>query len=258
VDPDIVTGGTVQKFFLPGERTFEHGDGLPESSHYLLHPVLTSLIGEANPRYLRNRNRTNEIGNGRPWIEQGADELFCAVRADILRFSAFIGNAARESQVRRALRQALEERRHGCVLVTDEGDAFTLVHRDPREVLSVVKGIQVDLYEETGEAELRVAIDYGPIGLERDVDGTAVGIRRGHDVLRNVARIEPLVNPSQVWVTERFKDALERTPSFYRAEPIDPDVRAEVRSADGTFNVKKPGSVEEDHFLRLFRIVEPR
>ena len=77
-------------------------------------------------------------------------------------------------------------------------------------------------------------------------------------MVRNVARIEPLVEPSQFWVTERFKEALEQTPSFYRAEPIDPGVRAEVRSEDGTFNVKKAGSTEEDHYLRLFRIVEPR
>jgi hypothetical protein len=258
LDVDLVTGRIVQRFLMPGERAFEQGDALPESSHYLLHPVLTGLIGEVNPRYVRNRNLTNEIGSGRPWVEQGGDELLCAVRADILHFSAFMRDAARESQVRRALRQALEKRRAGCVLVTDDGDAFTLVHRDPREVLSVVKGIQVDLYEATGEAELRVAIDYGPIGLERDAAGTAVGIRRGHDVLRNVARIEPLVNPSEVWVTERFKDALEQRPSFYRAQPIDADVRAELRSTDGMFNVKKPGSLEEDHFLRLFRIVEPR
>ncbi|HLY36390.1 MAG TPA: hypothetical protein VKU61_00035 [Candidatus Binatia bacterium] len=142
--------------------------------------------------------------------------------------------------------------------MTDEGDAFTLLHRDPREVLTVVKGIQVDLYEATGEAELRVAVDYGPIGLERDAAGAVVGIRRGHDVVRNVARIEPLVAPSQVWVTERFKDALERTSSFYHAEAIDPGIRADLRSADGAFNVKKTGSSEPDHFLRLFRIVEPR
>ena len=30
-----------------------------------------------------------------------------------------------------------------------------------------------------------------------------------------------------------------------------------VRSADGSFNVKKPGSDEEDELVRLFRIVEP-
>src|SRR5262249_49622176 len=255
---DLVSGRTVQRFLLPGERPFEHGDALPTSSHYLVHPVLTSLIADANPSYVRDRDRANEIGSGRAWIEQGADELLCAVRADILHFSAFLKDAARESEVRNALRQALEERRHRCILVTDEGDAFTLVHRDPRDVLSVVKGIQVDLYEATGEAELRVAVDYGPIGLERDAAGTVLGIRRGHDVLQNVARIEPLVDPSEVWVTERFKEALERTPSFYPAEATEPDVRAELRSADGTFNVKKRGSREEDRFLQLFRIVEPR
>jgi hypothetical protein len=75
--------------------------------------------------------------------------------------------------------------------------------------------------------------------------------------LRNVARIEPLVEPSQIWVTERFKDALEQAPSFYRAEPIEPGVRSELRSADGAFNVKKPGSTEEDELLLLFRVVEP-
>jgi len=257
VDVDLGSGRTVQKFLRPGERPFEQGDALPDSSHYLVHPVLTSVIAEANPGYVRNRDRTNEIGAGRPWIERGTDELLCAVRADILRFSTFMADAGRESLVRKALRQALDKRRSGCVLVTDEGDAFTLLHRSPREVLSVVKGIQVDLYEATGEAELRVAVDYGPIGLERDATGTPIGIRRGHDVIRNVARIEPLVEPSQFWVTERFKAALERTPSFYRAEPIDPGVRPERRTPDGAFNVKKAESGEDDHFLRLFRIVEP-
>src|SRR5262249_25183946 len=94
VDVDLATGRMVQKFLLPGERAFEHGDALPLSSHYLLHPVLTLLIGEANPRYVRNRDHTNEIGSGRPWIEQSGDELLCAVRADILHFSAFLGDAA--------------------------------------------------------------------------------------------------------------------------------------------------------------------
>src|SRR5262249_49132760 len=151
----------------------------------------------------------------RAWIERDHDEPMCAVRADILHFSTFMKDAARESRVRDALREAVDKRRRDCILVTDEGDAFTLLHRDPREVLTIVKGIRVDLYEATGEAELRVAVDFGPVGLERDATGTPVGIRRGHDVLRNIARIEPLVEPSQFWVTERFKEALERTRSSY-------------------------------------------
>jgi hypothetical protein len=34
-------------------------------------------------------------------------------------------------------------------------------------------------------------------------------------------------------------------------------VRADARAADGAFNVKKPGSSEDDELVRLFRVVEP-
>jgi hypothetical protein len=257
VDVDLVSGQTVQKFLLPGERPFEHGDALPDSSHYLVHPVLASLIAEANPIYARNLDRINEIGSGRPWFDAASDEALCAVRADILHFSAFIGTQARETQVRDAFHQAVQKRRVQCVLVQEDGDSFLMLHREPREAISLVKGIQVELYEATGDAQLRVAMDYGRVGLERDRAGEVVGVRHGFELLRNVARIEPLVEPSRIWVTERFKAALERAPSFYRAERIEPEVRSDVRSADGAFNVKKPGSSEEDQLLQLFRVVEP-
>jgi hypothetical protein len=108
------------------------------------------------------------------------------------------------------------------VFVQEDGDAFLLLHRSPREAISMAKGIQVELFEATGEAQLRIAMDYGRVGLERDRTGEVVAVRRGFGLLRNVVRIEPLVEPSQIWVTERFKEALEQAPSFYRAEPIDP------------------------------------
>ena len=53
------------------------------------------------------------------------------------------------------------------------------------------------------------------------------------------------------------KDALARTPSFYRTEPIEPEVCVDIRSPDGALNVRKPGSDEADEMLRLFRVVEP-
>jgi hypothetical protein len=257
VEVDLATGRTLQKFLLPGERAFEHADALPDSSHYLVHPILTSLIGQASPAYVRNLDRGNEIGSGRAWVESGPDEPFCAVRADVLHFSAFIREGARETQVRDALHRAVETRRPQCVFVQEDGDAFLLLVRNPRDAIAIAKGVQVELYEATGEAQLRIAMDYGRVGLERDRTGAVVAVRRGFWLLRNVVRIEPLVEPSQIWVTERFKEALEQAPSFYRAEPIDPGVRPDVRSADGSFNVKKPGSDEEDELVRLFRVVEP-
>ena len=257
VEVDLASGRTVQKFLLPGERPFEPDDGLPDSSHYLVHPVLTALIAKDNPGYGRSLDRGNEIGCGRAWNDAGPDEPLCAVRADILHFSAYIREGARDTQVRDALHHAIERRRSQCVFVQEDGDAFLLLHRQPREAISVAKGIQVELFEATGEAQLRIAMDYGLVGVERDRSGEAVAVRRGFNILRNVARIEPLVEPSQIWVTERFKDALERAPSFYRAEPIEPGVRADLRSADGAFNVKKAGSSEDDELMRLFRIGEP-
>jgi hypothetical protein len=257
VDVDVATGRTVQKFLLPGERAFEHGDALPGSSHYLLHPILTALIAESNPGYVRNLDRGNEIGTGLAWSESGPDEALCAVRADVLHFSAFIREGTRETQVRDALHHAIEKRRVQCVFVQEDGDAFLLLVRSPRDAIGIAKGIQVELFEATGEAQLRIAMDHGRVGIERDRSGDAVAVRRGFGLLRNVARIEPLVEPSQIWVTERFKASLEQAPSFYRAEPIDPGVRPDVRSTDGAFNVKKPGSDEDDEFVRLFRIVEP-
>ncbi len=257
VDVDLATGRTVQKFLLPGERAFEPGDGLPESSHYLVHPILTALVAERSPRYARNLDRGNEIGSGRAWVDDAPDEAVCAVRADILHFSAFIDEGARETEVRDALHLAIEARRSRCVFVQEDGDAFLLLLRDPRDAVRVAKGIQVELYEATGEAQLRIAMDHGRVGLERNREGDVVAVRRGFALLRTVARIEPLVEPSHIWVTERFKDALEQAPSFYRAEPIASEVRPDLRSPDGTFNVRKPGSDEPDELLRLYRVVEP-
>jgi hypothetical protein len=157
----------MQKFLLPGERPFEHSDGLPESSHYLVHPILARLIAETNPLYARNLDRVNEIGSGRGWLAGARDEPLCAVRADIFHFSAFMKDGAREAEIRDAFRHALHKRRAECVFVHEDGDSFLLLHRQPREVISVVKGIQVDLFEATGEAQLRVAMDYGPLGLDR-------------------------------------------------------------------------------------------
>jgi hypothetical protein len=256
VDVDLASGRMVQKFLLPGERPFERENTLPDSSRYALHPVLTALIAEANPAYVRNLDHANQIGPGRAWLDGARAEPLCAVRADVFHFSAFIRQGARAVEVRDALHQAVERRRPECVYVQEDGDSFVMLHRQPREVIRLVKGIQVDLFEATGEAQLRVAMDYGAVGLDRDRTGEIVGVRRGYDVLRNVARIEPLVEPSQIWVTERFKAALEQTPSFYRAEEIEPEVRAEVRTADGAFNVRKAGSVEADEMLRLFRVAD--
>ena len=50
--PDRVRGETVQRFLRPGEGTLEPDGVLPRATHYLVHPVLSDVIGQVNPAYL--------------------------------------------------------------------------------------------------------------------------------------------------------------------------------------------------------------
>src|SRR4030095_9906155 len=46
---DRVRGETVQRFLRPGEGTLEPDGVLPRAEHYLVHPVLSDVIGQVNP-----------------------------------------------------------------------------------------------------------------------------------------------------------------------------------------------------------------
>src|SRR5262249_9360832 len=67
VHNDRVRGRKVQRFLLPGEGTLEPDDVLPIAGHYVVHPVLSDLIGRLNPTYLDSDDRANIIGYDRPW-----------------------------------------------------------------------------------------------------------------------------------------------------------------------------------------------
>ncbi len=49
---DWVRGDWVQRFLRPGEGTLEPDGVLPRATHYLVHPVLSDVIGRLNPGYL--------------------------------------------------------------------------------------------------------------------------------------------------------------------------------------------------------------
>ena len=110
-----------------------------------------------------------------------------------------------------------------------------------------------DMYEVTGHPRLRMAADYGPVRVkpDRKRGQTAIG-----SPFRRVARIEPHVPPNQNWVTDDFKEELEKRESFYTV------VRVEYPGADkdpedrGRFNVKKKGSDEADMWIALYEIKE--
>ena len=71
VHHDRVRGEWVQRFLRPGEATLEPDGVLPRATHYLVHPVLSDVIGRLNPAYLQRIDRVNIVGYDRPWRETG-------------------------------------------------------------------------------------------------------------------------------------------------------------------------------------------
>jgi hypothetical protein len=62
------------------------------------------------------------------------------------------------------------------------------------------------------------------------------------------ARVEPHVEPGQIWATEEFRAELIREPSLWRTTPL--------TAPDGgdRINVKKEGGSEPDLWVRLYRV----
>jgi hypothetical protein len=62
------------------------------------------------------------------------------------------------------------------------------------------------------------------------------------------ARVEPIVEPGQIWVTEPFRQQFLERPSLWKTSPLT------APGGDELFNVKKSGSPEPDAWLRLYRL----
>jgi hypothetical protein len=67
VHHDWVRGEWVQRFLRPGEGTLQPDGVLPAAEHYVVHPVLSEVIGRFNPLYLQRIDRVNIVGHGLPW-----------------------------------------------------------------------------------------------------------------------------------------------------------------------------------------------
>ncbi len=253
VDVDPVTSEKVQCFALPGENRLGGNVALPPSTHYLVHPSLTQIISPLNAAYVANIDRTNIVGRGRPWREIEPDRKLFVLRGDVEKFSELMRNGL-EEPVHEALHQVTRTHARGCVdWEVTHGDAVTIVHQESAALIKSAKRIMEDMYEVTGHPRLRMAADYGPVRVkpDRKRGQTAIG-----SPFRRVARIEPHVPPNQIWVTDDFKEELEKRESFYTV------VRVEYPGADkdpedrGRFNVKKKGSDEADMWIALYEIKE--
>ena len=240
----------MQRFLRPGEGTLEPDGVLPRATHYLVHPVLSDVIGQGNPAYLERIDRTNIVGYGRRWLgmpsaEPGATpRTLCVLVADVQGFGGFM-RAGADAPVRRRLEEAVRTSAKDALCAeTGAGDAVLIIHDDPVALARIARHLVDDVYGAPGQPRLRVALHYGAVlTRQREVDG-AIAVAGGEAVLCAV-RVEPHVEPGQIWVTEEFRDELARLPSLWRTSQVG-------AGGEDRFNARKGD--EPDLWVRLYRL----
>lgn len=253
VQHDRVRGEWRPRFLRPGEATLEPNGVLPRSGHYLVHPVLSDVIGRANPAFFQRIDRVNIVGYDRPWHEPGRIERrssvrpSCVLKADVHAFGSLM-RSGRDAPVRRALEDAvLRWAPLASITETGAGDSALIVADDPVALAQTARHLMDDVYKAPGQPRLRIALHHGEVQKrqsETDLRHLVVG---GAAILC-AARVEPLVEPGQIWATAEFREQFCQRPSLWRTTAV------EGPGDDDSFNLQKPGSTEPDMWVRLYRL----
>ena len=254
VQHDRVRGEWRQRFLRPGEAALDPEGSLPPSTHYLLHPILSDVIGRINPAYLQRVDPANVIGYDRPWRDAAGAaassaqlQTSCVLKADVQGFGGLM-RAGMDRPVRQALEAAARRWAPASAIVeVGAGDSALVVDDDPIALAQMARHLVDDVYQAGGQPRLRVALHYGAVQTrQRDIDLAQVIV--GGDAVLCASRVEPLVEPGQVWATEEFREQLQQRPSLWRTIAI------ETQGNDQRVNVSKPGSNEPELWVRLYRL----
>jgi class 3 adenylate cyclase len=251
---DRVRGERVQRFLRPGEGTLAPDGVLPDATHYLVHPVLSDVIGQVNPTYLQRIDRAKIVGYGRVWRDSATDErqisveTLCVLAADVHGFGGLM-RAGTDLSVRQVLETAVRKKwgQESMVAETRDGDSVWMVHDDPVSLAEIARQLMDEVYRAPGQPRLRIILHYGEVRVRRDLnDGSRV--IAGGDAVLCAARVEPHVEPGQIWATHEFQQQLAKTPSLWRSTPV------LTSNGNDRLNVRKHLGTESDLWVRLFRL----
>ena len=253
VQHDRVRGEWRQRFLRPGDATLDPNGALPRATHYLLHPVLSDVIGRLNLAYLQRVDRMNIVGYDKPWHETGEIDRTaslrqsCVLKADVHGFGNLM-RSGMDAPVRKAIEAAvLRWAPPAAITETGAGDAALIVDDDPVALAQMARHLMDDVYMATGQPRLRIALHHGTVHTrQRDTDPGSIIV--GGDSILCAARVEPVVEPGQIWATEEFRQQLLQRPSLWRTTALPGP------AGDNRFNVKKPGGTEPDLWVRLYRL----
>ena len=253
VHHDRIRGESVQRFLRPGEATLDPDGTLPPATHYLVHPVLSDVIGRMNPGYLQRIDRRNIVGYGRPWRDTESSEptvrveMRCVLKADIHGFGGLMRSGT-DGPVRKALEDAVKKWSQGAgITETRGGDSFVVIHED-------AGGAGPGRAPDHGRCLPGAGATPAAHGLasRRGADARA---RRGPDAGAFRGRRHPVRDARRAargartdLGDGRFRQQLVLRPSLWRTTPIPGPGGAE------RFNVKKDSGTEPDLWVRLYRL----
>src|SRR5262245_55963842 len=171
--------------------------------------------------------------------------MACVLKGDIRGFGGLM-RAGADAPVRKALEEAASRwAREALIAETGAGDAVFMVHDDPVALAQAARQIVDEVYQAPGQPRLRIALHYGEAQI-RPGEGEMPGSVVGGDAILCASRVEPYVEPGQIWATEEFRQQLDQRPSLWRTIPVPgPDGGERV-------NVAKEG--EPDLWVRLYRV----
>jgi hypothetical protein len=251
VQHDIVRGEWRQRFLRPGDATLEPHGVLPRATHYLLHPVLSGVIGRLNPDFLQRLDRLNIIGYDRPWKAPGGAErtasvaLLCVLKADVFGFGSLM-SAGADGPVRKALADAVQRYAPpDAISETGAGDSVLIACDDPVALAQTARHLMDHVYGVPGQPRLRIALHHGEVRLRERESDLQLAVVGGAAILC-AARVEPVVEPGEIWATEEFRVQFLQRPSLWRTTPLMPPTGGDL------FNVSK--KTEPALWVRLHRL----
>ncbi len=253
VNHDLVRGEWRQRFLRPGEATLEPNGALPRATHYLIHPVLSDVIGSMNPTFLQRIDRSNIVGYERSWHEPGNVDraecvrACCVLKADVHGFGGMM-RAGTDAPVRKALEEAVTRWAPAAAIAAIwAGDAALIAADDPVALAQTARHLMDDVYRVSGRPRLRIALHYGDVRTRvSDTDLRTIIV--GGEAILCASRVEQIVEPGQIWATEAFREQFLQQPSLWRTTPVP------APSDSNLFNVKKQGTPEADLWVRLYRL----
>ena len=240
VRTDHVKNCQFQAFLRPGEMSVHLDNPLPDSNHYLVHPILSGLVIRMNGEYAAGIDKTNLVGIGLPWKEPLRQRTMCVLKADIRGFSKIMGTPE-EMAVREQLQEALESNAPpDSHFGIEGGDSFFLVHEDTRSIIKAAKRIMEDLFEAPSSPILRIGIDRGVVEYSEDQTPNSGA------PFRTAARLEARVDSGErggIWVTDKVQEHLGDDAMFFHLDGPE------------AINIRKADSNEDDNLMHVYRVV---